>query len=375
MDTKSNVLPLYANTEVVEESVQVDTQAEQLFENMINGYQDYRLGTRRHTDNAISESISAVRRLQSYTGLYPWEWTLDSWDKWNASLVKPPNSISPATQRKYQTHIRLFIDYVISREMFIRDIKKYFGCSIKQFFTKECLRHVYVTEQKQPRPHFTPKQYAQFFGYLKSETERYRYASANSKNREVLNFKRDLTFFYLMKATGLRSSSLLAMTLHSFTPNSAIPEMGEYGAYTTTGKGSPGSGHKVLNFLIDDHKIPPLLDWYIKYVRPEYLKSTNPNETALFLSERGQCLSYPAIYNRFNAHIENAGLKGVGLVMHSFRHTAATEGIMEVGLEITRQKLGHEFGSTTQRYGHCDDEYANRKLNASLAKQFSERQV
>lgn len=342
-----------------------------LFENIKQGCKTYMRGTRGFTTGYVRDLLRSVDALNTFTGKYPWEWTFDDWDNWNYSLINRETPLSTTSQRKYQNNIRQFLAYAESRETYQRATKTYFGSTINQIITQDGLKHIYEREQTEPRAHFTEAQTALFFKKLEENIER------NEKvgGRELLNLHRDYMMFNLLKATGLRSSSILLFDIDSFYPNKNVPEMGQYGGYRTMGKGSKGSGQKLLSFLFDDLHISALLDWYIHTIRPNYMKIGNADEPALFLSERGTRLTYSSLYSRFMQRLNDAGLGHLALVPHSFRHSVATESTMAFGIEYARTKLGHKFSSTTQGYAHCDDAFIEQKVNKALLQQLAERNM
>ena len=364
---KNAVIPLHSNQEVTRTTSPKETDAAILFESMIDGFTKHRSGTKRNVPKTVKGDIRSVRRLQEHSGKYPWEWSLGDWDNWNSELVAI-NGISAATQRKYQGSVKTFLKYLSTREVFQREAKQKFGQEIVQIIDEdEALAHIYERELKEPRPGFSPDQIELFFETIKSEI----LFESSSPTRVLLNLQRDFAMFYTIKATGLRAGSTSALNRHSFSPNPKMPEMGNFGAYSTVGKGSKGSGPKPIGGLVDDIKLPPILEWYITHVRPLFIKRNNPDEKAMFISERGTRLSYASLWDRFNKVLEKADLSGIGLCPHSLRHSKASESGMRYGVETTRRQLNHTYGTTTQGYMDIPDEYANDKINAHIREQVS----
>ena len=343
----------------------VDQVANDLYQNMLTGYEKYRLGTKRNTPKTVTSDMRVIHQLFNFSKKYPWEWKLSDWDEWNTMLVSS-NGISAATQRKYQGIIRKFIEYLIKRDVFQKEVKKHFNTEIVQIIDEdEALHHIYESEQKEPRPGFTEELADRLFDKLKEEIK----LEAQHPTRKLWNLQRDLALFYTMKATGLRISSTLSLDIHSFSPNPKIPEMGNYGAYHAFGKGSRGSGPKPIESLIDDCKLPRVLEWYIKEIRPFFLKANNPDEKALFLSERGIRLSYQSAWVRLKKRLEDADLANMNLSTHSFRRGKASISAMIYGIETTRRMLNHAFASTTQGYIHTPDEYSQHQISDAIKEQ------
>ncbi len=363
-DNKVVTLPNSQKT-VASTCASVDQIALKLYQDMLDGYEKYRLGTKRNTEKTVSSDLSVVKQLFAHSGKFPWEWKLGDWDDWNTDLVFN-KGISAGTQRKYQGIIRKFLEYLITREVFQRSVKKHYNVKITQIIDEdEALHHIYESEQKEPLPAFTDELADQLFDALKQEIK----IESQHPTRKLLNLQRDLALFYTVKATGLRIGSALALNIYSFSPNPQAPEMGKYGAYDTIGKGSKGSGPKPIGSLIDDIKLPPLLEWYINEIRPLYLKTNNPDEQALFLSERGIRFSYQSAWVRLQKMLENAGLSGINLCPHSFRRGKATESGMRYGVETTRRMLNHVYGTTTQGYMSVPDEFSQAQISDSIREQ------
>lgn len=364
---KSNVIMLHGESPNRKTRLYQDPVAARLFADMLEAYKTNRLAVKNNTPKTVENDLRLVTQLAKHSGKYPWEWRIEDWDHWNSTLYFE-REISRATQRKNQGSIRNFVKYITSREVFRREVREKFDTDIDQFIDEEeILHHLFDREQKEPRLAFTPELADQFFGTLKENIKQL----SVSTSRVLLNLQRDLALFYLMKATGLRIGSILALNIDSFAPNPNIPEMGRFGMLTTTGKGSHGSGPKILNPPIDDIKVPPLLEWYIKEVRPFYLKTNNPDERALFLSERGKRLSYSSCWHRLQQRLGDAGLSLLKLCNHSFRHGKASECGMTSGVETARRMLGHAYASTTQGYMSIPDEFCQKQIDTGIKNQLA----
>lgn len=152
--------------------------------------------------------------------------------------------------------------------------------------------------------------------------------------------------------------------MDDFFPNRDLPELGDFGFARVTGKGSSGSGPKQRTVPVLNPALPKILAWYLAQVRPFLLKKADPNEKALFLTERGTRLSSSALDNRFQNAVELAGMDGRGFTPHSLRHSLISEVQQQsLSLEATRRLAGHAFACTTQDYTHVGD----RAVQAEIA--------
>ncbi|MDO5044983.1 MAG: tyrosine recombinase XerC [Coriobacteriia bacterium] len=114
-----------------------------------------------------------------------------------------------------------------------------------------------------------------------------------------------------------------------------------------------GKGSKERLVPLYDKAIETLIA-YIQDSRPELNKKQN--ETALFLSTRGNRMSADAIRTMFNTLLKEAGLDS-SYTPHSLRHTFATD-LLNGGADLrsVQELLGHASLSSTQIYTHLSAE-------------------
>ncbi len=189
-------------------------------------------------------------------------------------------------------------------------------------------------------------------------------------HRQLLNHQRDLAMFAVFISTGLRCGSVQALNTWSFIENLKIAEMGRFGHIYTTGKGSKGNGPKLLNIAIDDLRLVKTLEWYERDVRPYFLSTKNPDESAYFMAEGGRRISYQALYARLQIYLREADLTNMGLCPHSFRHhkiTVCGEGGYDI--ETIRRLAGHTYATTTQGYMGVGDQFCQNQIDASIKSQ------
>jgi len=182
-----------------------------------------------------------------------------------------------------------------------------------------------------------------------------------------------LAMFAIFISTGLRAGSVKALNTLSFIENPKIEELGRYGHIYTTGKGSKGNGPKLLNVAVDDLRLVKTLEWYERDVRPYFLSTKNPNESAYFLAEGGRRISYQTIYARFQIYLREADLNNIGLCPHSFRHHKITScGESGYDLETIRRLANHTYGSTTQGYMGVGDQFCQNQIDANVRRQIDQ---
>lgn len=367
--SKAIVLPIGGRRA---EKARPEPVAPTLFRRMLHGYEEYGRGSKRRTPRTVADQIAVVKRFVEDTNCYPWDWSLSVWDEWNIALVDQ-NQIRSSTQRKYQSAIRDFYHYLCRREAFVLEVRREFGVELSPFLDDDdVLDHIFMRDEHEPRAFFTREQISRYFASIREKIEREsKHPTVDGRpRRTLLALQRDLAMFSVARITGLRASSILALNTWSFGPNPRVPEMGDFGALVTIGKGSRGSGPKTVTQPIDDLRFRGIMEWYLADVRPSFLRTTRPNESALYLSERGCRLSYQTMWKRFHEHLLTAQLENMGLVIHSFRHSKATLcGEAGYDLETTRRILSHTYGSTTQGYMAVSDEFSQSQVDDNLRRQ------
>lgn len=335
-----------------------------LFENMLEAWSRRRVGN-NHRKKSISGDITIVREFTAFTNKAPWYWDEDDFDSWCEELGVA-RGLAPSSQRKYQGAIRIFLEYISNNVKFKNEVRRLYNITLKQICNEEnCIPHVSEKELSNERRAFSHQQISIFFDAIdRSISEAARF---NSKDLRPL--QRDKVIFYTLYIGGLRISEGQGLNLESFEPNPAIPQFNDYGFIRVWGKGSRGSGKKFGQVPITHDGLPPLIDWYVKSVRPHFMMNADANENALFLSERGNRIAISTIEARFQHILRLAGLEGLGFTPHSLRHSSVTHESLRFSIEAVRRKHRHVYASTTQGYMHVPDSMVNDELNATIKAQ------
>ncbi|WP_408070155.1 tyrosine-type recombinase/integrase [Butyrivibrio sp. JL13D10] len=128
-------------------------------------------------------------------------------------------------------------------------------------------------------------------------------------------------------------------------------------------------GHKTKGFELVDSVMDTLNEWIP--IRAQIMGVDVEGQTgALFVSNIQTRLSYWSINNTVKYYTSQVGIEG-GFSCHKLRHSYGTAiYMMTKDIEYTKEKLGHESISTTQRYiNEIDknlDVVVNNKLNAII---------
>ena len=93
------------------------------------------------------------------------------------------------------------------------------------------------------------------------------------------------------------------------------------------------------------------------YLSVRQTMKLKPEETALFVSSRGNRISVKTVQHMTQKYLDVAGLGNKGFSVHKLRHTAATLMYQsgEVDVRTLKDILGHEQLNTTQIYTHVSD--------------------
>lgn len=336
-----------------------------LFDAIVTGWTKRRLASLRHTEKAVARDVAIVLDFAAHSGLPPWLWTEDSFDAWCDHLGLE-RKLARSSQRHYQSAIRTFLDYLTSNVKFRNDIRRLYNLEPRQICSEEnCIPHTAEREGGHERRAFTHAEIDRFFEGLRLAAVE----ASRFHTKDYHPLRRDRVFFFTLYSAGLRISEGLGLNLTSFQPNPSIPSFGDYGFINVWGKGSKGSGPRFRSVPVTHADFPPLMDWYIHKVRPELLTHADPNEQALFLSERGSRLKISTAESRFKIATQYSSLDGQGLTPHCLRHSSVTHESLRFSMEAVRRKHGHSDVAVTQVYMHVPDEMVNDEIGDVVARE------
>ncbi|MDD2734549.1 MAG: tyrosine-type recombinase/integrase [Desulfuromonadaceae bacterium] len=326
-------------------------------------YVGRRVGSLRQKESSVRGDLAQVHSLMEFSGKAPWMWAEEDFENWCAVLGMTKKVAIP-TQRKYQSAIRNFLDYIINNVKYKNEIYRRYGYQPVQICHSEnCIPHIYdreLTKERQPLSH---DQISTFF----NNTDELIEAACKFGAKDFRPLQRDKALFFIVYAGGLRASEAIGLNLGSFQPNPNFPEFSDFGYISVWGKGSKGSGPKHRMVPVTHALLPQLLQWYIEHIRPCFLKNADANEQALFLSERGKRMSLSTFEERFQHIINLVGLGGLGFTPHCLRHSSVTHESLIYSTEAVRIMHGHTFASTTQGYNHIPDEFVRHEINKGIS--------
>lgn len=333
-----------------------------LVRQMLDAWTQHRRGALRHTQESVATSTASVLDFMLHAGKAPWNWTEKLFDDWCYEIgVVRANAES--TQRKHQVAIREFLRYLCESVAFQNQVRLTFGRQIQQICSsRNMLPHKVDRELKAERNALSRAHIEQFFAEFDEQIQ----IAHQFSSKSLRPLQRDKILFAIMYYGGLRADEALTLNVTSFHEDAQNPVMGKYASATVWGKGANGSGKKMREVWFTTLDLPPLIEFYLTNVRPHFLKPTNPDERALFLSQRGTRLGYPALHKNFRRILHACGFHGMGYCPHSLRHSSVTHEGARFSLSYNRDKHGHVYATTTERYYHGGSEANGEELNRAL---------
>jgi site-specific recombinase XerD len=329
---------------------------------MLESYRKRLLGGARQKKETADRSIGYVLDFIENRGKAPWLLTEADFEEWGYH-VGVERGCAYSTQRLHQGAIRDFYAYLVTNTLYQNEVRKISGCAIRQVaFRHNMIVHKVENTGRLQRKAMSVAQVNQVMTAIDEAI----FEAMKFRSKGLYPLMRDKLMLFLTQDLGLRADELLGIDLCDFSDDPRFPDFGKYACVSVVGKGDKGRTVHIENPLI-----PPLLKFYVEKVRPKMLKLTNPDEPALFLSERGNRLQYGSFWSRFRKALSLANLdfapEGKRLSPHCLRHTSVTTGMVNGrSLEANRMKHGHVFGSTTQGYGHVPDEFIAREIRKGI---------
>jgi site-specific recombinase XerD len=334
---------------------------------MFKGYEARRRGSLRYCDKTINRDQSVIRDFLAFTGRAPWELDENDFDVWCYDDLVLSRRLKPASQRTYQSAVRGFFEYLVGNRTFQARTEQLTSRTVHQICTDEnCIPHLGNHERSQHTRSMTHEEIEQFFSAIDREIK----GAALFRSKSLLPLMRDKAMFYCQYCGSLRISENRGLEVGSFRPNPSLPGLKSYGSTSVLGKGSRGSGPKHRTVPTTQVQFADVMQWYLEAVRPRFLeKAKDPNEQALFLSERGRRISVSAMEYRFQHLIDLAGLGGRGFTTHSLRGSGVTHLGLMLSIETIRAIVGHVYATTTLGYMQIPEKFAQQEIEAAVTAQ------
>jgi site-specific recombinase XerD len=343
----------------------------ELYERILHAWEARRRGAKNHTEASFKHDVGIVNSFITFSGVAPWNWSEEDFDEW-CYFIGVEKGLAMSSQRSYQTAIRMFLKYITESHKFRDEIKKATGHYPVQICTTDnCIPHTVTREIEKDKPSFNHGEINKFFDTIDEQIlECLKYEKmSNQRLKAKHSFQRDKAMFATIYAGALRASEVVLMNEFSFEEEPMSPELGDYGYMSVMGKGSKGSGKRAGVVPVTDIDYPAIIDWYLNSIRPWYLLRADPNEVALFLSERGKRISYIALRKRFNEIIDLAGLNQKNFTLHSFRRASLFHDSCNMSIQAVKEKGRHVNIETTIGYFPQKDPYVRSEYALAVRQQ------
>jgi site-specific recombinase XerD len=335
-----------------------------LEDQMLVGFLTRRYGALRYVKKGASRDVAVICDFRDFTGKPPWEWTENGFDSWCHQELFLNRGLKSSSQRTYQGVIRNYLEYLEKNVTFQETLWRQHRVKVRQICTSEnCIPHV-LEHEGDEGPAMTEEQVGLFF----STIDRMIIEASQFHSKDLLPLLRDKALFLTMYRFGLRCDETVSPNTGSFRSESNFPELKGYAVLGVWGKGSKGSGPKFRNVYLTFPEYVPVIDWYLTKIRPQFAKKAkDPNDDALFFSERGTRISDSSIRYRFGQILLSAGLTGQGFTPHSLRRSYVSHS--GLALDTIKDQVGHVFPTTTLGYMRRPKELVLRDLRRAVSQQ------
>lgn len=305
-----------------------------------------------------------IRRLEKFTGLYPWQWTPAEAEAFIDHLRGGEKPIKLSTARSYEIAISLFVEFLQdSRYGWAQACVERFGQAPQAVFHEgNSVLHKVEYEGDPRRRPLTYDEVQALFDAADARAGKI----AELGRKGALCAARDAAVLKVIYAFGLRRTEASRLDLADLRRNRKAPKFGNFGSlmvrFGKAPKGAPAKRRTVLLVPEMDWVVDTLTDW-VTELRPRFSRGNHP---ALWVTERAGRLSPRSINEAFVAARIAAGLDD-NLDLHCLRHSQITH-LTEFGYpaRFVQEQAGHSHGSTTSVYMGVSNEYRNTLLEAAL---------
>lgn len=312
----------------------------------------------------ISARLRLIRRLEDFTGEYPWQWTPADAEAFIDHLRGGSDPIAVSTARGYEVVITLFVEYLLdARYEWAQVCMDRFGQAPQEVFHEgNSVVHKVDYEGDPRRRPLTYDEVQALFDAADA-----RPAEIRARGRKgSLAAVRDAALLKTVYAFGLRRTETSRLDLVDLRRNPKMPAFGRFGTlqvrYGKASRGTPPKRRSVL-LVPEMDWIIEVLDHWLARARPQFAPGSHP---ALWVTERVGRISPRSINDAFVAARIAAGLDEA-LDLHCLRHSYVTH-LIEFGYpaRFVQDQVGHAHASTTSIYTNVSNEYRNTILEASM---------
>jgi integrase/recombinase XerC len=334
-----------------------------VFEAMLQGWARQQ-SARFLEARTIEPRLRLIRRLEVFTGQYPWQWGPADGEAFIAHLRGGSGPVRLSSARSYEVTIRLFLEYLLdARYGWVSACSERFGQVPAQIFHEgNSVLHTVEYEGDPRRRPLTYDEVQSLFDAADARPGRI----AGLGRKGALCALRDAAVLETVYAFGIRRTEASRLDLVDLRRNHKAPAFGDVGClmvrFGKAHKGAPAKRRTVLTVPEMDWVVDVVQDW-LTDLRPQFGPGRHP---ALWVSERVGRLSPRSINEAFVAARKDAGLDP-SLDLHCLRHSYITH-LTEFGYpaKFVQEQVGHSHASTTAIYMGVSNEYRNALLEAAM---------
>lgn len=317
-----------------------------VFEAMLDGWRRQQ-SARLLRSSTIDQRLRLIRRLEVFTGQYPWQWTPADGEAFIDHL-RSTTAKAMSTGRRYEVDIGLFQDFLLDQRYgWAQLCEERFGAVPQAIFHEgNSVQHKVEYEGDPRRRPLTYDEVQALFDAADARPGKIRERGVKG----ALGAARDGAVLKTIYAYGLRRTEVSRLDLVDLRRNKKAPEFGNVGSLMVRyGKALKGSAPKRRTVLLVpemDWVVDTLDDW-LTDLRPQFSPGRHP---ALWITERVGRLSPRSINEAFVAARRDADLDE-RLDPHCLRHSFVTH-LTEFGYpaRFVQEQVGHSHASTTSIY-------------------------
>jgi integrase/recombinase XerC len=261
---------------LVENVVHLDP-ASAVFDAMLEGWQQQQQSARFLKASTITPRLRLIRRMERFTGLYPWQWAPADGEAFIDDMRGGESPIVSSTARSYEVTVSLFLEYLLdSRYGWARVCEERFGDTPQQLFHEG--NSVLHKLDYEGDPRRRPLTYDEVQALFDAADARPGVIAAQGR-KGTLCAARDAAVLKTAYAFGLRRREASRLDLADLRRNRAAPQFGEFGnvmvRYGKGPKGPPPKRRTVLLVPEMDWVLDTLRDW-IGQMRPRFTPGSHP---------------------------------------------------------------------------------------------------
>lgn len=321
-------------------------------------------------DTTLDKDLSAINSITEFTGLPPWSWSKDDYERWCVAMLRNKKSVD--TIRSYQGSVLKFMNFLFSEKGLCKAIHIEFKVVVKEVGKSwGVLRNFRGRNPVKSKRFLDEDQILLLFECLDREIIKLHESGKHERSLKLLQRDRIMFsthYYYLLRAHECRG-----LTLESFFQNDDHKEFGKYGGVFVYGKGHNGSG-KEFDTLYTLHRAQAAnLKWYIDNIRPYFVRNLSPKDQEkqrhVFLNTGGRKItssSYTESFNRMTSFCDDKFVVDQA-TSHFLRHTGTSDlRLRGMTLEGVKAATRHKLAGTVEVYSGGLKESSKRQYNAIM---------